>query len=62
MEEDKSKSTKPKRTKKSKFKGVVIRELRTGGKTYKVDATYYTTDKGSLEYLIKAGYLAGTKQ
>lgn len=50
---------KKKTTRKSKYIGVVIKELRTKGKVYKVNDTYDAIDKGSYEYLINAGYISG---
>ncbi len=52
----KSKKTTPK---KSKFTGVVIKEFKAKGNTYKVGDVYDAIEKGSLEYLKTAGYLAG---
>ncbi len=55
---EKTKSTKPKRTKKSKFLGTVIRQFKVRGVNYEVGSTYNAIEKGSLEYLTNAGYLA----
>lgn len=44
--------------KKSKYVRKVIKELRTKGVTYKIGETYDAIEKGSLEYLQTAGYLA----
>ncbi len=53
-----TKKSKKTTSKKSKFTGVVIKELRTKGTTYKVGETFDAIEKDSLEYLQTAGYIA----